>query len=61
MKENAKDKLTIYAMSFAFLGCGVAALQLDPVSWWRLGLLCVAFVGLVTIAVVQTVRRLKKK
>lgn len=61
MKESAKSKLMIYAISFVFLACGVAALQFERGDMWRSVLLAVAFAGLIYIAIRQSVKRLKKK
>lgn len=61
MKEGAKEKLTIYAIGFVFLACGVVALQFERGEMWRSILLAVAFSGLIYIAIRQSVKHLKKK
>ena len=58
--RKTTEKITILGASFALFLCGAGALQLERGTAQTV-ILAVVFAGLLTIAGVQTARRLKKK
>ena len=59
--KKTTGKIAVMGVSFALFLGGVAALQLMERGTARTVVLAVVFAGLLTIAGVQTARRLKKK
>lgn len=60
MKTGTKEKVVVLAVSFALFVGGVSALSMDRGSG-RTAILTVAILGLLSIAVRQTIRNSKKK